>query len=1205
MSNQDKDYYFLIYLKIPSKEIPTEEIKFLSPKDNAPKCIYNKEENGSLIKVFKYSGIIKDQSFLFSFGKNEYKLIIEHPKEKTFFFDIILQEKKNYIFSKIQQNKFGDAEKTNFFYDALIAQEEKNKIDILYRDSLNIFSKDPKFHSLINLFVRIYNTNLCAKLLEEFSKKINEKKIKDIVDNQNLGQYEYNFDQICENMEKTISTNSLDKQNFYGLILCYLNNYRNEKYKNVFKDLYNKDKKVLYEVMLRFKPYLKKPIDLSDEQYNEMLIYAAEKDFQFFKKNGLMYINNEIIKFLKIIENNMEKIIKLKDFSSIEIPKIEATVAVNFKELFPSIRKINSFSGKNSILLVYFKSDFWESLEKRFTSITKENMEYCKQLKNVFFAYYHSLKKIFNGDNNNPILKEMVIFQKKQTVSFANCLNKLVSVYIKENPVTNIEILNLIKEYNVLYSKKEENENIIKKRDPNILSQIDLEDVDDDFIKEFKDMDFEELNKNILDKYFLVFTEKIKKISDINIVIKLINEKKLGDKKQGYILRLKYKYNDAIRNLGELSENEDLTKALANITLFICENENSISFLEDDIKKSNEISEELKHNIYMELLKLSYENKNEKLKEYIKKLYYPGSLRAKKLNEFIDFLKNLAGNDLGKLIKTIDKKYFISENDFYSSGKSLNIGLFNLIKKNLTLSEDNDYMKNNNNVLEKIFEEIDDKKLKYEQLKNFSKEQKDIILEKLSALKNNNPDDIYKNIIGYYDEMEKKINELSNCKSSLEKYHQNSKKDLIANINKKIEEIMKKETYDNFEGNLAETENIIAESKKIVSIVEKVDSKIFRIFYDEIKNYKNKEKNIDDFSFACKELEKFKKLFNEKGNLIFEDYQRQNDIIKIIIKKIKDIKANDKAVQNDLDSLMSNAEKNKEETKIFLNKEKFEKDLKSMINFLGYFKSVANELSDLKGKFQKYFSKQNNNPSIKNFLSELQKEGIYDYTQEIKNDMKSNYITFFNLFYEKNQAIDFLNKYTAEDIKQLYDKIEPNVGTLKISDIKDTIDCVLFFQELKKLKGGLREMINHIKRLNEKEAPLLKQFINYTEIYREVIVLNQNFDYSRLKHLRNGIENKKDENNIKINNLNEENNLPISMILFDELGLAERSKYNPLKALHGHLEFDGNGKDISFVGISNWTLDAAKVNRALSLSVPDLESNEKDLALTSISFNKS
>ena len=30
-------------------------------------------------------------------------------------------------------------------------------------------------------------------------------------------------------------------------------------------------------------------------------------------------------------------------------------------------------------------------------------------------------------------------------------------------------------------------------------------------------------------------------------------------------------------------------------------------------------------------------------------------------------------------------------------------------------------------------------------------------------------------------------------------------------------------------------------------------------------------------------------------------------------------------------------------------------------------------------------------------------------------------------------------------------------------------------------------------------------------------------------------------------------------------------------------------KKISFVGISNWSLDAAKINRALVLSVPDLD----------------
>jgi len=81
--------------------------------------------------------------------------------------------------------------------------------------------------------------------------------------------------------------------------------------------------------------------------------------------------------------------------------------------------------------------------------------------------------------------------------------------------------------------------------------------------------------------------------------------------------------------------------------------------------------------------------------------------------------------------------------------------------------------------------------------------------------------------------------------------------------------------------------------------------------------------------------------------------------------------------------------------------------------------------------------------------------------------------------------------------------------------------------------------------------------------------------------------------------------IPISMILFDELGLAERSKNNPLKALHSHLDFEGKEEGISFVGISNWTLDAAKINRALCLSVPNLDDNLKDITNTSKSIAES
>ena len=48
------------------------------------------------------------------------------------------------------------------------------------------------------------------------------------------------------------------------------------------------------------------------------------------------------------------------------------------------------------------------------------------------------------------------------------------------------------------------------------------------------------------------------------------------------------------------------------------------------------------------------------------------------------------------------------------------------------------------------------------------------------------------------------------------------------------------------------------------------------------------------------------------------------------------------------------------------------------------------------------------------------------------------------------------------------------------------------------------------------------------------------------------------------------------MLLLDEVGLAEHSPHRPLKVLHQLLE----DPQISFVGLSNWPLDAAKMNRA-------------------------
>ena len=75
----------------------------------------------------------------------------------------------------------------------------------------------------------------------------------------------------------------------------------------------------------------------------------------------------------------------------------------------------------------------------------------------------------------------------------------------------------------------------------------------------------------------------------------------------------------------------------------------------------------------------------------------------------------------------------------------------------------------------------------------------------------------------------------------------------------------------------------------------------------------------------------------------------------------------------------------------------------------------------------------------------------------------------------------------------------------------------------------------------------------------------------------------------------------ISLIYFDEMGLAEHSPHNPLKVIHAELEYDHNENDkqVAFVGISNWNLDAAKMNRGISISIPEPdEEDNKETAFT-------
>ena len=72
----------------------------------------------------------------------------------------------------------------------------------------------------------------------------------------------------------------------------------------------------------------------------------------------------------------------------------------------------------------------------------------------------------------------------------------------------------------------------------------------------------------------------------------------------------------------------------------------------------------------------------------------------------------------------------------------------------------------------------------------------------------------------------------------------------------------------------------------------------------------------------------------------------------------------------------------------------------------------------------------------------------------------------------------------------------------------------------------------------------------------------------------------------------------LPVVVFDEIGLAELSPHNPLKVLHSELEVDACQH--AFVGLSNWRLDASKMNRALYVACADPDINDLQHTATTI-----
>ena len=307
--------------------------------------------------------------------------------------------------------------------------------------------------------------------------------------------------------------------------------------------------------------------------------------------------------------------------------------------------------------------------------------------------------------------------------------------------------------------------------------------------------------------------------------------------------------------------------------------------------------------------------------------------------------------------------------------------------------------------MSKIEQDISNKDIKFEYLKNLLSDKKDNILEKLNILtlvpESRINQDEFDNLSRYNKEMLDYLEKLKNYKNSLELYHSQYKKEVIVNIVKFIEEI-NVGTYKKFRDLMEKIQDLFDQSFDTFKKVEEVKkSKIFKIFYQSaIKEMKRNDEKIP-FDKAYESFIDFKKLVIEHGaDVIKKDSPYpQNDSQKDIIKKIKEQYKEDKSIQNELSSLMSGEQQNEDEITIMLNIKNFEKDLNAMFTFFSYFtnnENINRELEEWKEKC-KDFSLAEDNSKMQKVLNELKKEGIYDYKQCTNIDNKSNYIILFNL----------------------------------------------------------------------------------------------------------------------------------------------------------------------------------------------------------------
>lgn len=440
---------------------------------------------------------------------------------------------------------------------------------------------------------------------------------------------------------------------------------------------------------------------------------------------------------------------------------------------------------------------------------------------------------------------------------------------------------------------------------------------------------------------------------------------------------------------------------------------------------------ENKHLVYIELLKTF--NDNKPLEEYIFDFYISNiDIFYKNIIELFEVLKEeKIKNFMSKITDKKEKNNYkvISYDEFFMEKENMNLNLLKELYKKIDLIKKTGYYGCTKEVLEKVYNSIDKKKLKISHLKSLLLNKKENVIKRFELLnilnKSFNPEDIYEELKKKYEKAQKEKEELESISEAFKVFHKEFYKKEIIQIEDAIEKFNSGE---------------IKEFDKI--------SQLKSLLGDDT-NIKNKVETIN----KCKNSSVFKKLFNNtQGKNQDERFDSAlNRLYNEFCKLTKKGKLNDEKTKKEfqiiIDILGLKGDKKTEKELRFMEDSSYaEEDIKSMIYFCENFKLNANEFNDnekpLEETLLSIYENIKNNNKKEESLNKLKKMGIYDCQN------KGNNAEFFNLLNNQKEAIDFLLNKSHDNLEIIKDKLISFDNAIKASDIDEVDNCIDFFNNV-------------------------------------------------------------------------------------------------------------------------------------------------------------